>query len=104
LRLTGSAEPTVVVLGPSGDRVAYVRVEKPSGAVTLRQAATVARRELAVDPATAARSGEVDRTVFAQELAPSRFVVVNDEVRATRRARSPRHGTVMKARALYDHP
>src|SRR5690349_18225083 len=31
LRLTGSGHPKIVVLHPSGDRVAYLRIERPGG-------------------------------------------------------------------------
>jgi transglutaminase-like putative cysteine protease len=103
LRVTGTADPTVRVLGPSGDRVAYVRVERPSGAVTVKQTGTVVRRELAIDPATASRTDAVDRAAFAPELAPSRFVVVNDEIRAiAARTTAGKDGTIARARALYD--
>jgi transglutaminase-like putative cysteine protease len=103
LRLTGDPRPSVLVLHPSGDRVAYVRVERPTGAVTLGETATVARREVEAVPADAQADGVVDGAAFADSLGSSPFVLVNDDVRKIARETTARaRGTVAGARAIYD--
>ena len=104
LRLVGSGHPTVVRLEPSGDRLAYLRVEHPHGPVTLAETATIARREVASAPAaTVTRVADVDPAAFAPDLASSQFVLVNDDIRAIARAQTRGKATVVaRARALYD--
>jgi transglutaminase-like putative cysteine protease len=103
LQLGGSIPLTVVRLA-SGDRAAYVRLENPNGPVTLRATATVARHEV-WRPFAASRAtvADVDRVAWANELAASTHVQLNDEVRAIARRESAKGRTVVeKARALYD--
>ena len=102
LVVSGTEPSSVRTLEPSGDRLAYVRVEEPRQAVVLRVTATVARDEIARDP-TGASAGRVDAVAFAPELASSRFVAVDDEVRRiAAEATAGKHGVVPRARALYD--
>jgi transglutaminase-like putative cysteine protease len=102
LDVSGSAAATVVTLAPSGDRVAYLRVEKPSGPVSLRATATVARREIGRDLGTAS-SATIEPAAFAPDLAQLQFVLINDEVRTIAAGATARtQGVVPRARALYD--
>jgi len=102
LVLSGSTPASVRTIEPSGDRLAYVRIERPREPVVLRATATVARDEIARDP-TAATGGAPDAVAFAPELASSRFVEVNDEVRRiAAEAIAGKTGVVERARALYD--
>jgi len=102
LVLSGSTPASVRTIEPSGDRLAYVRIERPREPVVLRATATVARDEIARDP-TAATGGAPDAVAFAPELASSRVVEVNDEVRRiSAEAIAGKTGVVERARALYD--
>jgi transglutaminase-like putative cysteine protease len=104
LRLRGSAPPTVVRLGASGDRAAYVRAVDPDGPVTLVQTGTVARRELHA-PVTASSAGltDVDAAAYAPELASTPVIAVNDDIRAIARREAGGTSSVLaKGRALYD--
>jgi hypothetical protein len=104
LRLVGSADPSIVVLHPSGDRVAYVRLERPKGPVTLTESVLVSRREVDGAPSAATRDGVIDRVAYADGLRPSSFVLVNDEIETiARKTTAAATGTVAKARAIYDY-
>src|SRR5262249_53240189 len=83
LRLAGSGHPTVVRLDPSGDRVAYLRVDHPHGAVTMGESVGLVRRETTTTPAAShATPADIDPVAFPKDLTSSPFVLVNDEVRA----------------------
>lgn len=104
VKLAGAAPVTVVRLAPSGDRAAYVRVADPRGTVTLRETATVSRREVRA-PVGVSRAAlaDIDPAVYAAELASTPSIQVNDEVRAIARRETAREPSVAaKARALYD--
>jgi transglutaminase-like putative cysteine protease len=104
LHLATGQRATVVRLGDSGDRLAYVKVADPKGAITLTETATVARREVRTAPAAShAKLADVDPVAFAAELGTSPFIQINDEVRAiARREIAGRTTVVARARALYD--
>jgi transglutaminase-like putative cysteine protease len=104
MTLAGSSRATVVPLSAAGDRAAYLRVTDPAGPVTLRLTATIARHELGSPVSVShATSGDVDRTLYASELAPTPAIVVSDEVRTiARRETAGRRTVVAQARALYD--
>jgi len=104
VKLAGPGQVTVVRLTPSGDRAAYVRLADPHGMVTLRETATVARREVRA-PVSVSRAAlaDIDPAVYASELASTPFIQINDEVRAIARRETAGKPTVTaKARALYD--
>lgn len=100
----GGARGATVVRLPSGDRAAYLRVDDPSGPVTVRETATVARREVRAAPAASrATIADVDPAAYAAELASTPAIVVNDEIRAiARRETKGKRTVVEQARALYD--
>jgi transglutaminase-like putative cysteine protease len=105
LKVTGSSPPTMVRLGTSGDRAAYLRVADPKGALTLTQTVTVARREVQTPVAAAgsARLEDIDAAAYAPELASTPVIAVNDDIRAiARREAGGKPTVVAKARALYD--
>ena len=104
LKLAGSTVPTVVPLGTTGDRAAYVRVVDPAGPVTLTQTGSVQRREVrAPRGAGPARLADIDAAAYAPALASTPVILINDEIRAIARREAGSRPTVMaKARALYD--
>src|SRR5437762_1681348 len=64
LVVSGATPASVRTIEPSGDRLAYVRVERPREPVVLRATATVVRDEIARDTATAT-AGSPDAAAFA---------------------------------------
>jgi len=103
IKLDGSGHPTLVPL-PSGDRVAYLRVAAPTGAVTLRETAAVARREVRAPVATT-RAGlaDIDAAAYAPELATTPSILQDEAVRSIARRETAGAQTVAaRARALYD--
>ncbi len=104
LALSGTGHATVVRLSPSGDRVAYVRIDAPAGPVTLAEKATVARSEVRTAPdGSQARPADIDPAAFASELASTPVIEVNDEIRRVAREQTAGKQTVVaRARALYD--
>jgi transglutaminase-like putative cysteine protease len=104
LSLRGSGPVTVVTQPASGDRAAYLRVERPGDVVTLTETATVARREVRAAPgASDARPRDVDAAAYAPELAATGAVPVSDEIRRIAAAETRGRDTIVaRARALYD--
>jgi transglutaminase-like putative cysteine protease len=104
LAVAGSGHPAVVTLPGSGDRAAYLRVERPAGVVTLTETATVRRREVRATPsASSAWLADVDVAAYAADLGENGVIRIDDEVRAIARRETRGKTTVVaQARALYD--
>jgi transglutaminase-like putative cysteine protease len=87
---------------PSGDRMAFWRIEGPGESVVVRQTGKVARREVHADTAHA-DGAVIDPAVFASALAASPSVQINDDVRAiAQRETAGKDDVMARARALYD--
>jgi transglutaminase-like putative cysteine protease len=102
LTLTGTVDPEVRPVGDRGDRVAYVRVRRPAGPVTITLRGRVRRAERragARQVAVAPLAADVRRAA----LAPTPSIAVTDEVRAiAARETAGKRTARAKARALYD--
>lgn len=100
--LSGTTDPVVTPVGSWGDRVAHVRVRRPTGVVHIVQRGRVRRPEQRAT-ATGDAPAPLDAALREAALAPTPSVVVNDEVR-TIAARETAGKTTprARARALYD--
>lgn len=102
LTLSGTRDPEVRPIGDWGDRVAYVRVHRPVGPVTIVEDGRVRRPERRAETHRAAVA-PLTEAVRRATLAPMPSIAVTDEVRAIAARETAGKGTARaKARALYD--
>jgi len=89
-----------------GNRVGYVEIQDPKGeAVTIRETFAITRREIlgTIDPAQTRPLTKAEKTAMAEDLKPSTYVLVNDEMKAlATQIVGDEDNPVIMARKLYD--
>ena len=89
-----------------GNRVGYMEVQAPKGEeITIRETFAITRREILgnVDPAQTRPLTEAEKASMADDLKPSTYVIVNDEIKAlAAQIVGDEDNPVNIARKLYD--